>query len=174
MTHGNGLSRSRIRSRMGRRGHMNNRATLVFALATVIVACRSNAASPVTPTSRTTETITTTALLHPDGITVYPTGFPTMVVRQRGQVEATATFTQTADCRFIFSMCSATITSACGTPALELETPRGPGPTLMASGPLAPDNYYLLMSARVGGVSLCSTVPPGGVPFAYSVTVTHP
>lgn len=153
---------------------MSNRAILVLALATVVVACGSNATSPAKPSSRTTETITTTALLHPDGITVYPTGFPTIVMRQGGQVEATATFTPTADCQFIFSICSATIASACGTPALELETLRGPGPTLMTSGQLAPDRYYLLMSARVGGLSLCSTVPPGGVPFAYSVTVTHP
>jgi hypothetical protein len=144
----------------------------LFALAPLVAACGSTPASP--EPARTTETITTTATLQADGVTGYPTGFPAIVVRQRGQVDATVTFTPTADCQFIFSVCSATIASSCGTPALELESPRGRGPTLGVTGTLAPDTYYLIMSARVGGVPLCTTVPPGGLALPYTVIVTHP
>src|SRR5262245_15220822 len=152
---------------------MRTVGALIVALASSLAACGSGTTSPSAP-PRTTETVSTTATLRPDGTTAYSTGFPTIVVRQRGQVDATATFSPTADCQFIFVVCSATITSACGTPALQLQSPRGPGPSLTASGTLSPDSYYLLMSARVGGVPLCSTVPPDGVPFSYSVSVTHP
>ena len=148
-------------------------AAVSVALASVLAACGSGTTAPSAPT-RTTDTVSTTITLRPDGTTAYPTGFPTMVVRQRGQVDATVTFSPTADCQFIFVVCSATIASACGTPALHLESPAGPGPTLSASGTLGPDTYYLLMSARLGGVPLCSTVPPSGVAFSYTVTVTHP
>ena len=38
-----------------------------------------------------------------------------------------------------------------------------------------PASYYLLMGARSGGQSLCGTsVPADGLPFTYTVTVTHP
>ena len=134
----------------------------IIAVALIFPSCGSDT-SPSALASRTTETISTTATLLADGITAYPAAFPTIVVRQRGQVDATVTFSPTADCQFIFTVCSATIKSACGTPALELDSPRGSGPTLTASGTLSPDTYFMLMSARVGGVSLCSTVPPGGV-----------
>lgn len=153
---------------------MRAAATVVVALAPILAACGSSTTSPSAPSSRTTETVSTTATVRPDGAITYPTGFPTMVVRQRGQVDATVTFSPTADCQFIFIVCSATMASACGTPARELESPRGPGPVLTASGTLGPDTYYLVMSARVGGVPLCSTVPPGGIALAYTVSVTHP
>ena len=153
---------------------MRTAATVIVALAPILAACGSGTTSPPAPSSRTTETVSTIATLRPDGTTAYATGFPEIVVRQRGQVDATVTFSPTADCQFIFVGCSATIASACGTPALQLQSPRGPGPTLMASGTLAPDTYYLLMSARVGGVPLCSTVPPSGIALSYTVSVTHP
>ena len=152
---------------------MRTAATVIVALAPTL-ACGSGTTSSPAPSSRTTETVSTTATLRPDGTTAYATGFPAIVVRQRGQVDATVTFSPTADCQFIFVVCSATIASACGTPALQLQSPRGPGPTLMVSGTLAPDTYYLLMSARVGGVPLCSTVPPSGLALSYTVSVTHP
>ncbi len=152
---------------------MRTAASVIVALASTLTACGSGTASPSAP-SRTTETVSTTATLRPDGSTTYPTGFPTIVVRQRGPVDATVTFSPTADCQFYFVVCSTTIPSACGTPALHLESPRGPGPTLTASGTLAADTYYLLMSARLGGVPLCSTVPLGGIDLFYSVSVTHP
>lgn len=148
-------------------------AAVGVALASTLAACGSGTTSPSAPPPRATETISTTATLRPDGSTAYET-FPSIVVRQRGPVEATATFNPTTDCQFIFVVCSATITSACGTPALQLQSARGPGPTLTASGTLAPDTYYLLISARAGGVPLCSTVPPSGVLFTYTVSVTHP
>jgi hypothetical protein len=153
---------------------MRTAAIGIVALASTIAACGSDPTAPSALPSRTTETISTIATLLPAGITTYPTGFPTFVVRQRGEVDATVTFSPTADCQFIFAVCSATIASACGTPALELESPRGSGPTLTVTGTLSPDTYYLLMSARVGGVPLCSTVPSGGTALAYTVSVTHP
>ena len=157
-----------------RKEHMRTAASVIVALASTLAGCGAGTASPPAPSSRTTETVSTTATLRPDGSTTYPTGFPTIVVRQRGPVDATVTFSPTADGQFYFVVCSTTIPSACGTPALHLESPRGPGPTLTASGTLAPDTYYLLMSARVGGVPLCSTVPVSGIDLFYSVSVTHP
>ena len=155
--------------------HMRTAAIGIVALTSTLAACGSGTTSPsAAPPSRTTDTVSTTVTVRPDGIIAYPNGIPTIVVRQRGRVDATATFSPTADCKFIFSVCSATVASSCGTPALELESPRGPGPTLTASGTLAPDTYYLVMSARLEGVSLCSTVPPQGVALSYTVSATHP
>jgi hypothetical protein len=151
---------------------MRTAGTVILALASILAAC-GGTTSP-SPPSRTTDTLSTTVTLRPDGSIAYPTGFPTMVVRQRGQVDATVAFSPTADCQFIFVVCSATIASACGTPALQLQSPPGPGPTLTVSGTLASDTYYLLLSARVGGVALCSTVPPSGMALSYTVSVTHP
>jgi hypothetical protein len=39
---------------------------------------------------------------------------------------------------------------------------------------VAAGTYYLVMSARLGGIPICSTVPPSGVTLPYAVTVTHP
>lgn len=152
---------------------MRNAVISIVSLAPVLIACGSNTA-PTTTAPRITETISTTANVQANGIVAYPNGFPTIVVHERGQVDAMVTFNPTADCQFIFTICSATIASACGTPSMELESPRGAGPSLAASGVLLPDSYYLLLSARLGGVSLCSTVSAGGTALAYTITVTHP
>jgi len=156
---------------------MRTAAPVAIALASIFAACGSGTtppAAPSTPSARTTDTFSATITVRPDGTTVYPAGLPSIVVRQRGPVDATVTFNPTADCRFIFAVCSATIATSCGTPSQELESPEGPGPTLTASGTLAPDTYYLVMAARVGGVPQCSTVPPGGLPLSYTISATHP
>ncbi len=137
-------------------------------LAVAAAGCGSD--SPSAPGStRVTETLSATTTLLSDGSIDYPSGvFPRIVVGQAGQVDVTATFTPTSGCRFILTLCRT------GCLASDLQSAAGPGPTLSASGALAPNTYQVLMSARMGGVSLCTSVPAGGVPFTYTVTATHP
>ncbi len=119
---------------------------------------------------RITETFTTAPTLLPDGGVVYLAGvqIPIVVVKQAGQVDATATFSPTADCSFVFRMCRGNCASS------DLTSQPGRGPTLTVSGTLPPDSYQLLVGARSGAVPLCTTVPVGGVAFPYTITVTHP
>jgi len=107
-------------------------------------------------------------VVGPDGAVVYYSDMPEVVVRTAGPVDATATFTPVAFCTF--QLCVyAEYGSTC-----ELKSERGPGPTLSVSGTVTAGRHHVLVDARSEGVSLCSSVPTGGAPFTYHVTVVHP
>lgn len=143
----------------------------LLALVSFLAGCGGN--SPLAPTAaptpvpRVTETLHVNAWVYPDGGIGYPS-FPMITVRAAGLLEATATFSPTADCRFVFDVCQGN----CQFSVLSSEP--GVGPTLSVRGTVSPGVYNLLLGARRGGVPLCSTVPPGGLPLPFEITVTHP
>ena len=150
------------------------RAASWWLIVSGVAACGSSPSTTTVPsTSRTTETFTATTRLGSDGGTSYGSvaNFPSMTLRGAGLVDATAQFTPTAQCQFILCVCRTD--GNCGT--CDLKAGPGAGPTLSAEGTLMPASYYLLMGARSGGQSLCGTsVLADGLPFTYTVTVTHP
>jgi hypothetical protein len=148
---------------------------MLVMVASVTQACSASrlptSSTPSTP-SRITETISASPRLQPEGGMGYGSRslFPTVTVNNTGLVDATARFTPTASCPFVFCVCRADTT--CGT--CDLLAGPGVGPTLTVRGILAATSYNLLISARSGGRPLCTTIPAGGVPFSYTVTITHP
>ena len=155
----------------GRR-HTALRAIVLVVMSVVSVDCGSSSPAPSTP-ARTTETFTAVAHLGVDGGMAYGSAanYPLMTVRSTGLVEATAQFTPTAQCQFIVCICRTDGNRG----TCDLKAGPGAGPTLSTQGALQPASYYLLMAGRSLGQSRCGdSVPAGGLPFSYTVTVAHP
>jgi hypothetical protein len=145
------------------------RASAALLVAVLAVACGNKSPAPTAASiPRVTDRITSRIVVLPDGGTTYPDGPPIVRVQTSGAVDATASFSSPIPCLFILCACQ----DSCRTCALQ--SPQGPGPALAAAGTLSAGDYQFLLGARSGGVSLCPTVPPGGLRFSYDLTVVHP
>lgn len=146
----------------------------LIACATASAGCGGPATAPSAATE-TTETFTASARFNAVGGLNYMTTVPAITVRNAGPVTATAQFTPTAQCQFVLCICRMDGNCPSAQATCDLQSGPGAGPTLSTEGTLVSTSYHVFMARETVGLSVCGdAAPPEGLPFSFTVIVTHP
>jgi hypothetical protein len=143
--------------------------TIAYICALALVSACSE--GPTQSDGRTTETFTlTTTRLGPSGGMQYPAGtaVPSFTVSETGLVEASVSITPVLDCEFVLAIDP---TTSSGNAVLKT---RGRAQMLSVQGELMPGSYFVGVTAREGGMSLCNGLPEESLLFPHTIVVTHP